>query len=106
MSVLKLESVKPLLGLAISDASQDQALQAALGAVEAQLAHLTRLRLAPVSLVEWYAGTNSRHLRLRERPVSQVDEVAILPGAADAGAWGQGDVSAAVVIDPGSDYYL
>lgn len=100
MSVYPLSLIKPLLGIDLADTSQDVQLQLALDAVEAQVQHLTRLRLAPVMLTEWYAGNWSRTLRLREGPVRSVTSVEKLTGDSD-GAWGLGDVSVLEVIDPG-----
>lgn len=99
-----LSQIKPLLGIDLDDTTQDTQLNAALLAVGDQLQRLTRRRLLPVTIAEWYEGNWSRSLNLRETPVRSITSVERLTG--DGGAWGEGDLSSLTALTNGEHYYL
>lgn len=107
MALYLLDQIKPLLGVALSDTSDDDALDACRAAVESHLANLTRLRLEPATVTEFYAGNWARTLRLRQRPVRSVATVRIWPqGADNFGGQGDDPGEAPEAELPGRAYWL
>lgn len=108
MSVFLLADVKELAGgtAVFPDATTDKALQFCLDAAESHIQNLCRLRLAPVTITDWYGGNWQRFLTLRQRPVRSVSEVLVYSGTSEQAA-GQGtDADPPDPLVLGEDYYL
>lgn len=70
MALSTLAAFKINLGIEAGDTSQDDLLNQALGAADAALKRYCKRNLEASVLTEYYSGTGSRNLVLRQRPVN------------------------------------